>query len=68
MDFGKAMGVLILCAVVMAIFFFLVRRDVKKEVSEEKFGITYFVCYLVFTGIFWGIIMAIWFGIHLIVG
>lgn len=68
MGFGKSMGILILCAVAMAILFFLMRKQVREDVGRDKFGITYFVCYIIFTGCLWGMIMAVWFGIHLIVG
>ena len=76
MGFGKALGILIIIACLMAVFFLIIRKDVMNDVVDDRNGtndlplsyVSFFICYLMFTLCTWGFVMAIIFGIRLIVG
>lgn len=68
MSIGKAIGILVLCAVFMFVFFFLIRSSIETEIGRKVEKRVYFLCYVIFTVCTWFLIMAIWLGIYLIVG
>ncbi len=73
MGFDKALGILIIIACLMAVFFLIIRRKVVGEIvsgneSKGTAHLSYLICYLMFTLVTWGFVMAIIFGIRLIVG
>ena len=107
MGFDKALGILIIIACLMAVFFHLlvaldallhehlmhrrkferilhylseffliIRKGVMNDVVDDRYGthdlllsyVSFFICYLMFTLVTWGFVMAIIFGIRLIVG
>lgn len=76
MGFDKALGILIIIACLMAVFFLIIRKDVMKDVVGDRNDtkdlplsyISFLICYLIFTLVTWGFVMAIIFGIRLIVG
>ncbi len=70
MGTSKALGILILVAIAMGLFFLAIRKGVFNQVSYESTlqkWVTYLILYAFFTLVAWGVILAIWFGIHLIV-
>lgn len=70
MALGKAMGILILCAIAVLIFFFLNRKTLFTNIKGEKIVkvASIIITYVVVTGVLYGFCMLIWFAIHLIVG
>jgi len=76
MGFDKALGILIIIACLMAVFFIIIRKGVMNDVVDDRYGthdlllsyVSFFICYLMFTLVTWGFVMAIIFGIRLIVG
>lgn len=72
MDFGKAMGILIIVACLIAVFFLIIHRRVIGDITDGNesrltANLSYFICYLIFTFCTWGFILAIIYGIELIV-
>ena len=69
MGLDKALGILILCAVVMFVFFIMIRGKLHRneEYTALQWLVTYVIVYLIFVGFLWGIVMGIWGGIYLIV-
>lgn len=68
----KAMGVLIIVAVLMAVLFWIMRKELGEVFSGETYTFgqklaTVVAAYLTFTVVWWGIIMAIWYGVLLII-
>lgn len=70
MDLFKALGVLLIVAVIVFLFLFINRKKIfvgnEGESIATKVAAT-IVVYLVVVGIFYAIIMALYFGIYLIV-
>lgn len=67
---SKMMGVLILCAIAMGLFFMALRKDVFKVVGGSTLTkwVTYFVLYVFFTLVLWGLILLVWYAVLLITG
>lgn len=71
MSIGKAVGVFILCMVLMGIIAFFLKGEVEKSMREKGHELNnalYFVVWVVLTFGLWGTVMLVWLGIHLIVG
>lgn len=73
MAFGKSMGVLIIVALVVLVFFLIVRKEIigsikSKDTSTAQAYVTYGICYLIFVGFIWCFINLFALGIKLIVG
>lgn len=71
MSIGRAVGVFVLCIVLMGIICIGLRGEVKKSMAEKGHVLnnaSYFAAWIVFTFGLWGIVMLVWLGIHLIVG
>lgn len=67
MELGKALGMLLVVAVVMAVYFLANMRKVKRAMDDFEYR-WFFVTYLIYTFIIWIAGMLIWFGIHMITG
>lgn len=67
MALGKAMGALIILAVIMAVVFFLMMGKVKQNMEDFRY-LSYFVTYILFTIVPWGLGMLFWWGVVLITG
>lgn len=70
MELGKMMGLLIICAVIMLIVFWLLRKEIAKVSSGSKkvVRMSTFIAYVLYTLIFWLICLAVWVGISLMFG
>lgn len=67
MALGKAMGALIILAVIMAVVFFLMLGKVKQNMEDFRY-LSYFITYILFTIVPWGLGMLFWWGVVLITG
>ena len=67
MALDKAIGALIILAVIMAVVFFLMMGRVKQNMEDFRY-LSYFVTYLIFTIVPWGLGMLFWWGVVLITG
>lgn len=67
MELGKALGMLLVVAVVMAVYFLANMRKVKRAMDDFEYRL-FFVTYLIYTFIIWIAGLLIWFGIHMITG
>ena len=67
MALDKAMGALIILAVIMAVVFFLMLGKVKQNMEDFRY-LSYFVTYILFTIVPWGLGMLFWYGVVLITG
>ena len=67
MALGKAMGALIILAVIMAVVFFLMLGKVKQNMEDFRF-LSYLITYILFTIVPWGLGMLFWWGVVLITG
>ncbi len=67
MALDKAMGALIILAVIMAVVFFLMLGKVKQNMEDFRY-LSYFVTYILFTIVPWGLGMLFWWGVVLITG
>lgn len=71
MGIGRAVGIFILCAVIMGIVCIGLKSEVKKYFKEngsELNNIAYFLIWCLYSICLWGLVMLVWLGIHLIVG
>lgn len=71
MALGKALGILLIVALVMLALFWFTREDIKKEVikdlDKKKARLFMFIAYCIFTGVVYAFVMLFWLGIHLII-
>ena len=67
MELGKALGMLLVVAVVMAVYFLANMRKVKRAMDDFEYR-WFFATYLIYTFVIWIAGMLIWFGIHMITG
>ena len=67
MALGKAMGALIILAVIMAVVFFLMLGKVKQNMEDFRF-LSYFITYILFTIVPWGFGILFWWGVTLLIG
>ena len=72
MALGKAFGLLIIIAVLMAVFFLVIRKRVIEDImdgEEDRISanVSYLVCYLIYTFVVWGIVLVLWCGVLLLI-
>lgn len=72
MALGNAMGVLIVCSVVMLVLFWIIRKELTKEIAvtssrKSVFRLSVAIAYVIYTLALWLICLFVWFGVHLMV-
>lgn len=71
MELGKAMGMLIVCAVIILAAFWKIRKKLAVQMRETSSSKAVFRCsvaiaYVIYTLTLWLVCLILWFGIHLI--
>lgn len=64
MELGKALGMLLVVAVVMAVYFLANMRKVKMTMDDFEYR-WFFATYLIYTFVIWVAGLLIWIGIHI---
>lgn len=70
MGLDKAIGILCIVAVILAVFFLIIRRSILEEVdaSQIRKNLAFFIIYLMFLAVFWGLGMLFVYGVLLLIG
>lgn len=70
MGLDKAIGILCIVAVILAVFFLIIRRSILEDVdaSPIRKNLAFFIIYLMFLAVFWGLGMLFVYGVLLLIG